>query len=294
MESRSNKLKMKNKYLKDCVIAGIVTYNPDIERLQNNIEAVICQVDKIVIVDNGSSNIGFIKNVLPQNVFLIELKHNEGIAKALSIIMDYAIEEGYLWVLTIDQDSIIRAGLVDRYLEYANRDENSNTGMFTCLIKDRNFRDVKHEKQIEEIKKIDSCITSGAFCNVNKYKCINGYDISFFIDCVDFDICYQLREAGFDVCRINYLGLLHEVGRGENRRFLFWVIVIYHHNEQRIYTLSRNLIYLWKKHSRIFGIERLIKKELSLIIRILFYEDRKMIKFKSFIRGIEAGVYSSI
>ena len=277
-------------FLKENVLSGIVTYNPEISRLKNCIDAVIGQANEVLIVDNGSDNIAEIEQILTDKIALIKWNENRGIAYALAQIMDYAIAHDYFWVLTVDQDSIIQDGLIEEYLKYTNRTECSNVGMFTCLIKDRNFQDNKHEAQSEELKKVDCCITSAAFCSTEKYRLIPGYDGSFFIDCVDFDICYQLREAGFDVCRINYLGILHEVGHGENRRFLLWKIVVYHHNAKRVYTIARNMVFLWKKHRRIFGLHRLIKKEMALFLRILLYETERREKFNSFFRGVLNGV----
>ena len=271
------------------VIAGIVTYNPEIARLKSNLESVRLQIEKIIVIDNGSGNVEEIEeliNGINSNIELVKWEKNKGIAFALKVIMDYSKKEQAEWVLTLDQDSIVQEGLIAEYLKYANQQECSNVGMFTCLIKDRNFSDPKHEVQRGNLQKVDCCITSGAFCSVEKYKHINGYDVSFFIDCVDFDICYQLRDAGFDICRINYLGLIHEVGHGENRHFFLKKIVIYHHNEKRIYTLSRNMMYLWRKHPKIFGVHRLIKKYLALFTRIVVYEDHKRAKLRAFQKGV--------
>lgn len=38
-------------------IAGIVLFNPEIDRLVDNIEAIYKQVDKLLLVDNDSKNI---------------------------------------------------------------------------------------------------------------------------------------------------------------------------------------------------------------------------------------------
>ena len=39
------------------VLAGIVLYNPDLERLSENVSAIIPQVDILLLVDNKSNNI---------------------------------------------------------------------------------------------------------------------------------------------------------------------------------------------------------------------------------------------
>ena len=38
-------------------MAGIVLFNPDLERLNENISAVITQVDNVLLVDNNSNNL---------------------------------------------------------------------------------------------------------------------------------------------------------------------------------------------------------------------------------------------
>ena len=38
------------------ILCGIITYNPSIQRLTENIEAVINQTDHVLIFDNGSMN----------------------------------------------------------------------------------------------------------------------------------------------------------------------------------------------------------------------------------------------
>jgi rhamnosyltransferase len=42
-------------------LAAIVLFNPEIERLNQNIEAIFNQVDDVVLIDNGSSNLNEVK-----------------------------------------------------------------------------------------------------------------------------------------------------------------------------------------------------------------------------------------
>ena len=60
MKSRGGKMK----YSVEDVLAGIVTYNPDIKRLNENIIALLKQVKHVYIVDNGSHNILEIENLI--------------------------------------------------------------------------------------------------------------------------------------------------------------------------------------------------------------------------------------
>ena len=48
----------------DTIGAGIVTFNPDIGRLKENIDAILPQVSELVIVDNGSANVDEVCNMI--------------------------------------------------------------------------------------------------------------------------------------------------------------------------------------------------------------------------------------
>ena len=73
------------------ILAGIVLYNPDIGRLIENYNAIVNQVDDVLIIDNGSDNYNDIDNYFnDKKVQIIRNYNNLGIATALSQIMEYA------------------------------------------------------------------------------------------------------------------------------------------------------------------------------------------------------------
>ena len=272
------------------VLSGIVTYNPDIGRLKENLDALFKQVKNVLIIDNNSKNIDVIKGLIQDyknyQVKIYYNKRNLGIATALHQIMEYAKKENYKWVLTLDQDSVIKPGLVENYIYYSEKENNKMTAMFSCLITDRNFNDKKYETQKKDIIDIPYCITSAAFTNVDKYKNTSGYDKKFFIDCVDVDICYQLREKGYKIKRIAFNGLYHEVGHGGNRHFLWKNIVVYNQKPFRAYYLARNTVWMWKKHSQSYSFCYMLKKLLAQILRIILYENQKIERCHNFVKGI--------
>lgn len=277
------------KYSIEDVLAGIVTFNPDLKRLEDNVTELLKQVKHVYIVDNGSKNINEIERIIGKcnSIVIKRFDTNLGIAKALKEIMDFSKQNGFNWVLSLDQDSVIEDGLIDKYIECSNLPECTDVGMFTCLIKDRNFEDKKYEKQTKMLIDVPCCITSAAFTNVEKYFKTEGYDVDFFIDAVDFDICYSLRDVGYRICRINHIGLFHEVGHGENRCFFWKKIVVYHQKPFRIYYYARNMVYMYYKHKKSYTLVHMIKNELALLIRILFYEDSKVDKLKSYFEGLK-------
>lgn len=271
---------------KNNFLCGIVTYNPNIDRLCENIYAISKQISNIIIYDNGSDNINEIEKITKDMKYrLIKNDVNNGIASALKYIMDVAIRENNDWVLLLDQDSVVQSGLIAHYTSFIC---NKNVGMMTCNIIDRNFNE--HDKQIDDsnYNYIEKCITSGSFTRVEAYKKTSGYDKYLFIDKVDFDICYSIQKEGYQIIQVNYNGLLHEIGHGRNVNF-FGNRVIYNHPAWRVYYMARNSIYLAKKYSDLNLSLNLIKSEIGRIILIIFFEENKHEKILAFLRGIRDG-----
>lgn len=272
-------------------LTGIVTYNPDIDRLRCNLQAITMQTSQIVIVDNGSRNIYEIEEIITEIIdkcVLIKNENNLGIAAALKIIMDYAIENEVDWVLTLDQDSLVRGNLIREYEKYSG---DSKIGALTCIIEDRNIVEVQDDNSIVSVK---TCITSGCFMKVSAYQDTHGYDEWMFIDKVDFDICLSLRESGYEIIRIPYKGLLHEVGHGKNVKVFNRELIVYNHPAWRRYYRVRNNIYLSKKHPENIGMFWAVTTEVKSIFIVFVFEKQRIKKIYYGIRGFIDGIRSHV
>ena len=96
------------------VAAGIVLYNPDnIIRLYENIDTLKKQVSKIYLFDNSTVEL---KLEVPQDVIYLREHDNRGIAYALNVIMENAKQDGFDWVITMDQDYILPEGMVKSFM----------------------------------------------------------------------------------------------------------------------------------------------------------------------------------
>ena len=267
------------------VLAGIVLFNPDIERLTSSIQAIIGQVDQIVLFDNSTDKKDLSSLLRENKIVYLSQNKNLGIGGALNQMFHYAQTNEFDWVLTLDQDSICQPGLIEHYLQYTNLE---NVGALTCNIVDRNFEETKITPMKDlKYRKVDTCITSGSFNSVEAYTKSDGFDESLFIDCVDFDYCYNLRKHGYNVYQINFDGLLHELGRGKNRYFFNRKITILNEPVFRHYYIARNHFYLQKKYPDYLDKKQEIKDEIHQWIKIILYEENKLPKLKERIRGIK-------
>lgn len=270
------------------VSAGIVLFNPDIKRLKENIDAVIVQCTHLYLVDNGSGNVDEVKGLLNQynqsKISILWNRENQGIAKALNQLTSAAQKEGFDWILTLDQDSVVPSNIVGEFEKYIN---NSSVGILCPIICDRN----KDEeiKINEDCTEIDECITSGSLLNIKAWSEIGGFDERMFIDGVDFDICYRLRQRGYKIYCIHSVVLLHELGHIEYHRFLFWRVLVKNHSAFRKYYIARNIIYTAKKRRSTLLVVKGLLQEIKMIGIVIFYEEDKLNKSRNICRGIYDG-----
>lgn len=273
------------------IIAGIVLYNPNTQRLKENIEAIISQVDGIVIVDNGSTE-SLYNNILEtfDHISYIRNEKNMGIAYALNQICGYAYTHGFDWVLTLDQDSIATPGMVDVYRSIAN----DKIGILGCWIHDRGYQ-IDESWGIEhETFETDWVITSAAFTNINAWKSCGGFDNGMFIEWVDWDICESMRKAGYKIMKTYKTKLIHELGHGTR------LVMVRHHQMQvmnhkpfRYYYSARNRIYMARKYKHI-GMREQLREIGFKLYTVERYEANKLKNLWAILRGTIAGFFPKV
>ena len=266
------------------IYAGIVTFNPEITRLKQNIDAISPQLKEVVLFDNGSQNIQQIKKLVEKyhNVYLIEGPKNKGIAAALNALMKWGCDKEYQWMLSLDQDSVCQEDFVKEMSKYLTIEKR--LGIVAPVIKDRNIGIVGHNP-VKKIQHVNTCITSGAFSNLKAWKRIGGYDERMFIDSVDFEYCYRMRKNKYGVIQVRDVQLLHEIGASEKRRFLFWNVVVNGHSAFRKFYIAQNNVYYPLKHHLWLHFIRGNFRNLGLMFVVLLYEDNKKDKLAAIIKG---------
>lgn len=264
--------------------AGIVSYNPDISRLRENIVAIHDQVPKVVIFDNGSDNVQLIQELVSEfkNIELVMSSRNAGIAAALNRLMEWGLTRNREWMLSLDQDSVCEDNYVKKMTPFLTVE--SQLGIVAPVIVDRTVGVVGHNPQ-SDYAHVNTCITSGAFSNIQAWKAIGKYDESMFIDSVDFEFCYRMRKNGYGVIQVKDVPLLHEIGNSHKRRFLFWKISVTGHSAFRKYYIARNNVYYPLKHHLWLHFIRGNLRNLGLIMIVLLYEVSKKEKISAICRG---------
>lgn len=262
------------------ICAGIVTYNPDLDRLRENIEHIKEQVEVVFIADNGSTNIDSVFNLSAEyrNVRLVKLPENQGIARALNILCKSAYEMSYDWIITLDQDSVSPDALVSSLVHFVGED----IAVISPNIEYRNNNQYTyHTTETSAI--VEWAITSASLTSLKVWQILGGFDDKLFIDYVDYDFCIRAKQKGYKTIRVYSVVLLHELGRLSCKKIFGKTVHVTNHSAFRYYYMSRNALYIEHKLHTINA-----KKEiLKLLIKILVFEESKIEKIRRIYRGIK-------
>lgn len=247
--------------------AGVVLYNPELERLKENIEAIAPQVHVVYCFNNGVKNEKAIKDMLSSysNVLIIGEGKNLGIATALNRLIEQADKDGIEWLLTLDQDSVVSCNMIEKM---SSLTKNENAAIICPLVEDvrrKNEKPVQSNKSIEDV---DFCITSGSLMNVKTTLKVGGFDDYLFIGLVDDEICYRIKINGYRIIRNNDVVLNHELGNlipSKHEKLWLTLGKISHCKSieklsykrevspMRLYYATRNMVYLREKYKDYTG-----------------------------------------
>jgi len=237
------------------VLAVVVTYQPD-NTLTENLHALRQQVSHVVVVDNGSMNIGTIEVATSHTgCSLIKNGSNLGIAYALNQGAAIAMAEGFSWLATFDQDSQVTEGMVPGLLAmYQTHPMKNEIGVLVAFHRDRatggNYDDpgdVIADKGDWMLMR--TTITSGNLVSVAALREAGRFDDMLFIDFVDHDFNMRCRQKGFLIVGAKRQILLHSLGRTTLHSFLGRRIICSNHSPLRRYYMTRNQLEVYARYA---------------------------------------------
>lgn len=276
------------------VAAIIISYNPD-NNLLDSINLLINQVEKIIIVDNGSEsekkkNINLIKDINNEKIKIIFNEENLGIATALNIGVKDALKQGYNWILTMDQDSKVSSNMIEKMFEvYRTIDESERKDILSIFpnFVDERIQSIEENSEMNAYEYVDADITSGNLLKAEVFDKVGFFDDSLFIDLVDTDFCMRLNEENIKMIKVRDAILYHSLGESQTVKSIFGKFNTSNHSALRRYYMTRNRFYTWEKYKDLnsFTLNRdkkLFKKE---FIKIILGENDKINKIKMVFKG---------
>ena len=271
------------------VAAAFVTYNPDETLLRKALVSMTTQIGAVYVVDNGSDDATAIADICAGlSCRFVPLGSNLGIAAAYNRAFDLAHDAGCAWVVTCDQDSIMPDGMVDKLFSAATEFERPDKLGIVCpnfVNRTTSRREYSYDTPTE----IDKCISSGSMTSVAAWEAVGGFDEAMFIDAVDFDFCYRLRDAGYTVLLVPNVCIEHEIGDVRVHRFLGHEFLVLNHSAFRKFYIAQNIVYVSGKYHGGHVQPVAYLKVLKQLFLVLLYENDKAEKLSSIMHGASRG-----
>ena len=303
--------KTTNKYFDICGI--IVTYNPN-EEFAASLLSACEQLSNVIVVDNSDQvsikrklqeriiacNYSSIKcriHYIPNSHnYGLARAYNQGIAKALSLSINYCI--------FLDQDSVLLPRAIENlWSNYITLNKQYKVGALNCvniepiktvfdqLTKSLYLRLYSTNKLIKTdlFEEIYININSGLFISIDILKEIGYFDETHFIDSIDHEFSLRLLTYNYKSFRVLDAKIEHSIGYVHKIGIRNRIINVRLHSRERDYYIARDTKLTIKKYYKQFPLISfyLSTSLLSLLIVSIMLHDRKLR-----IRQITKGLFS--
>lgn len=266
------------------VIGVMSTFFPNkfvVERARKHIK----QLDKLIVVDDGSNNSEILESLAAPDFEIIRLSENLGIAAALNTGMRAALAKGADFIVNLDQDSILEEGFIVKVLKTFTK--SATTTRLGIVVTDsvNNQPSIPPKYSPEGFGLVEEAIQSGMVIRAECLQDVGFLDERLFIDCVDIEFCLRVRDKGWNIAVAPNSNIIHSLGRLEDykpfgiARFQNGLQVKYqYHPPFRRYYIVRNNIDLCIRN---------VKKRPKWVISVVRRELNPLLK--SLISGPEPG-----
>ncbi len=242
--------------------AVVVTFNADPTLLEELLQKIAAQVERTVVVDNGSeiSPSVTIKRIDSKSAIdLIELEENYGLGVAQNTGIRKAAEHGAQFVIIFDQDSDPSEDMVEKLL--AAHGQKTDEGYqvaavgprfvdernadLSAFVKLRGLRLRKMPcREAHGIIEVDHLISSGSLISVSTIEQVGMMREDLFIDYVDIEWCLRAKLYGYVCFGVCNAQMKHSLGE---RPMAHHGSTHTNHSPMRQYYIFRNRVFLYKQ-----------------------------------------------
>lgn len=275
------------------VCAVVVAYFPD-EDFEARLQTILPQVARLVVVDNTPDAISLSPDIIAawgERLHCIANHANMGVAAALNQGLEYALQIGCKWLLTLDQDTRCYPDMVATLLQVHEACEPK-----AAVIGANYFDSQNHQLKVPasgetECLEQTTVITSGSLVDAGVARTVGGFREDYFIDQVDHEFCLRVRAHGYRVVISRKPVMDHSVG-GPGGARLPLLGILPNHPPLRKYYIARNTVVTVAEHWRRepdWCLRRSVRLLLGLLLMATL-EKQRLAKVRAFAAGIVDGV----
>ena len=287
-----------------CAVA--VWYNPDATFVEN-IRSYASRVGRVYVIDNSAQNNAALLSDV-ENAVYVPNGENRGIAVALNQGCERALADGFDWVMTMDQDSHWESKMLDEYLRLCEEYADERTVSFAsgtrseikpnpavlqriwtvlrtnstlrCILGKKSLAELETSEKSVDVEFVDKIITSGNILSLSAWQTVGKFLESLFIDEVDHEFCFRLREHGYEIVKFPSIKMEHRLGEQPKKGYFFPLVS--YHSGVRLFYIYRNCAYEKKLHPEYFKkcgyLKGLRRQWLEVILNLRFSQLKYMVR----------------
>jgi rhamnosyltransferase len=264
----------------------VVTFRPE-QAVLHKIANYTKYLDFVIVADNtGAEHVSTFFSRQTKLEY-IDLIFNGGVAKALNIGANRAIELGYSWLLMLDQDSVLSQTAYMALKKQITDQDVSDIGIVSANQVSRAWK-VKRNASRSDISEVDLLMTSGSILNLDAFRKCGPFKEDLFIDHVDHEYCLRLQKDGYRTIQCSNIVLDHVLGE-ERRATIFGRNVTFvDHKPFRLYYFVRNGLYVGAKFFwyRPQFLQWVLLQIIKRLVKALLFQDQKLLRLKMFYWGL--------
>ncbi len=287
-------------------LALIITFNPNLDFFQY-LPVFFKEFSQVLIIDNSSKEV--VRTLLTEkrteSLEVILNQENLGVATALNQGLLWAIDHGFDYVVTFDQDSYPQAGIVQHLENVLTEGDPNELAVVASVIKDpqlqkqARFLRARNKWLFEwgfcktkKLENISFAITAGSLYSLKAYQKIGPFQDGFFIDYVDQEYCLRANQHGYKIVAACDAHLNHRLGEREKRKLAGRMHYPTFHAPLRWYYISRNRIFMLRKYAFRFPHWFFydIVARAYIFWRMLLFEDQRVKKLIAIFFGTRDGI----
>lgn len=263
-------------------LAGMVTLYHPTDRDIENISTYLGSVDRLYVIDNTEGESNAARLPKSQKIEYIFSNQNIGVGAALNLAAKKALKDGYSWLLTNDQDTTFRPGVLTKLKQRIERENDPKLAIVTPWHNTR-LRDPRPKADDDP----HDVMTSGNLINLKIWKKLGGFKDWFFIDGIDIEYCMNLHRHGYRILRVNSLAIDHNLGDLFYREFAGRLYLCTNHPAIRRYYLMRNYHYIFDLYGDwdFAYCASLCAAQKHNMVGVLLFEKQKIRKIYMYLKG---------
>jgi rhamnosyltransferase len=244
------------------VCAVVITYRPDLTVLEQVVRSVLPQVGQLLLFDNATADPAldlYLKEVESPSFIVMRSPTNVGLGAAMNRAAGYAGQQGFRYLLLLDQDSLPDSDMVvtlktalqelqrtERVAAVGPQFRDRRSGYVAPFVRVGFPFSQKLTGGPGERVACDFLISSGTLIPLETWATVGGMDESLFIDNVDLEWCFRALHHGMALYGVCDARMSHSIGDSlRPSRFKRSGIMV--HQPLRLYYIMRNRVLLYRR-----------------------------------------------